>query len=65
MGRQRKLFAAIAANPRDVRFTDACKTAELLGFTHKGGAGSHRAFARDGEPILLNSQNRRGRIPPY
>jgi len=32
---------------------------------HKGGAGSHRAFARPGEPVLLNFQNRKGRIPPY
>ncbi len=39
--------------------------AEALGFVHKGGAGSHRAFARAGEPMLFNFQNRDGRIPPY
>jgi hypothetical protein len=60
-----KLLRAIVANPKGVRFVDACKAAEALGFVHKGGAGSHRAFARPGEPTLLNFQNRDGRIPPY
>lgn len=60
-----KLLDAIASNPKDVRFTDACKAAVALGFVHKGGAGSHRAFARPGEPMLLNFQNRNGAIPPY
>jgi hypothetical protein len=60
-----KLFAAIRANPQAVRFTDACKAAVLLGFTHKGGRGSHRAFGRPKEPELLNFQNRNGFIPPY
>lgn len=41
------------------------KTRTTLGFTHKGGQGSHRAFARAGEAALLNFQNRNGLIPPY
>jgi hypothetical protein len=61
----RKLLKAILTNPKGVRFDDACKAAELLGFTHKGGQGSHRAFARPGEPELLNFQNRGGNIAPY
>ncbi len=60
-----KLLEAIAANPKGVRFVDACKAAQALGFVHKGGAGSHRAYARPGEPVLLNFQNRDGCIPPY
>lgn len=36
-----------------------------MGFVHKGGAGSHLAFARTGEPVGLNFQNRGGFIPPY
>ena len=59
-----KLFAGIAANPKSVRFTDARKAVTTLGFVHKGGAGLHRAFARAGEPMLLNFQNRDGCIPP-
>ena len=65
MNSKAKLLSAIRANPQDVRFADACRAAELLGFVHKGGAGSHRAFARAGEPVLLNFQNRGGKIPPY
>ena len=65
MNQARKLIAAILASPKAVRFDDACKAAVLLGFVHKGGKGSHRAFARPGEPELLNFQNRAGTIPPY
>ena len=60
-----KLLAGIVVNPHDVRFDDACKVAQILGFVHKGGTGSHRAFARIGEPMLLNFQNRAGLVPPY
>jgi len=63
--KREKLLAAVVANPRSVRFTDACKAAEWLGFTHKGGKGSHRAFARPDEPDLLVFQDRDGAIPPY
>lgn len=65
MNRARKLLDAILVSPKGVRFDDACKAAELLGFTHKGGQGSHRAFARPGEPELLNFQNKGGSIAPY
>lgn len=65
MTKHEKLFASIRNNPKGVRFDDACKAAEMLGFTHKGGQGSHRAFARPGEAALLNFQNRNGLIPPY
>jgi hypothetical protein len=65
VGKLAKLLDAITANPKSVRFADACKAATALGFVHRGGAGSHRAFARPGEPMLLNFQNRDGYIPPY
>ena len=65
MSKLNKLLEAIVANPKGVRFVDACKAAETLGFVHKGGAGSHRAFARPGESMLLNFQNRNGYVPPY
>ena len=60
-----KLLDRINNNPRDVRFDEACKVALTLGFTHEGGAGSHRTFARRGEPLQLNFQNRDGKIAPY
>ena len=65
MTKRAKLLAAIRANPKTVRFEDACKVADQLGFTHKGGQGSHRVFGRPDEPDLLNFQNRGGYIPPY
>ena len=65
MTRREKQLAAIRTNPKAVRFEDACKVAQRLGFTHSGGQGSHRAFGRPDEPDLLNFQNRGGYIPPY
>lgn len=65
MSKNEKLSKAIRNNLKGVRFTDAVKMAELLGFKHKGGQGSHRAMAKEGEPILLNFQNRNGMIVPY
>ena len=65
MNTEAKLLAAIVRNPQQVRFADACKVAELLGFVHRGGRGSHKAFARVGEPMGLNFQNRDGFMPPY
>lgn len=65
MNTKAKLLAGIVAAPRQVRFTDACRAALELGFVHRGGKGSHRAFARPGEPLLLTFQNRNGFVPPY
>lgn len=65
MSQKRKLVDAIRGNPKEVRFDDACKVAEWLGFVGKGGSGSHCAFSRHGEPTGLNFQNRNGKVPPY
>ena len=65
MTRREKLLAAIRNNPKDVRFSDACKAAEAIGFVRAGGRGSHVVLARAGEPVILNFQDRGGRIPPY
>jgi hypothetical protein len=65
MTRREKLFAAVRNNPRGVRFGDACKVAELLGFQRKGGEGSHVVYGRPGEPVILNLQNRSGYVYAY
>lgn len=65
MTRREKLLAAIRNNPRSVRFTDACRVAEAIGFVRAGGKGSHTVYAKSGEPTILNFQNRNGYIPPY
>ena len=65
MSRRAKLIETVRNNPSNVRFDDACKIAVWLGFVHKGGKGSHRAYQKTGEPIGLNFQNRGGKIPRY
>lgn len=65
MNTKRKLLSKILTHPAQVRFNDACKVAELLGFVMKGGAGSHCTFAKADEPMLLNFQNRNSYIPNY
>jgi hypothetical protein len=65
VSQRRKLIERIKQNPKDVRFDDACKVAEWLGFSSKAQKGSHLAFARRGEPTLLNFQDRNGRILTY
>lgn len=60
MAQRDKLLAKICENPKDVRFDDACKAAEWLGFVGKGGKGSHHAFSKPGEPTGLNFQKRAG-----
>ena len=65
LGRREKLFSAIRNNPKDVRFSDARRAAEYLGFELKGVKGSHHSFTRPGEAAHLNFQNRGGKIPAY
>jgi len=62
-----KLIAKVRNNPKDVRFDEACRVAEYLGFTGKGGQGRSQLVlqarrARGG----LNFQKRAGgKIKPY
>jgi hypothetical protein len=65
MTRRAKLLAAIRKNPQGVRFADACKAAETIGFVRAGGKGSHTVYAKTGESTILNFQDRNGYIPPY
>jgi hypothetical protein len=67
MAQKQKLLESIRNNPKDVRFDDACKVAEWLGFIHKAQNGtSHRAFSKTGEPVILNFQEKNnGLIAPY
>jgi len=65
MTKREKLIASILNNPRDVRFEDACRVAEWLGFIGGDSKGSHHAYSRPGEPMGLNFQNRNGKILPY
>ncbi|OFZ97967.1 MAG: hypothetical protein A2Z64_12670 [Betaproteobacteria bacterium RIFCSPLOWO2_02_67_12] len=65
MTQRAKLLAATRNHPKAVRFADACRAAEAIGFVRAGGKGSHTVYARAGEPMILNFQNRGGLVPPY
>lgn len=65
MSKKAKLITKLFDNPKAVRFDDACKIAELLGFKRKGEQGSHCVFGKIGEPTIINFQNRNGYILPY
>jgi predicted RNA binding protein YcfA (HicA-like mRNA interferase family) len=66
VNRYAKLILSICNNPKNVRFEDACKVAEELGFKGKGGKGSHNSFSRTGERVGLNFQRcKGGTIPTY
>jgi hypothetical protein len=65
MAKQDKLIEGLRNNLKGVRFNDACKIAEMIGFTRQGGKGGHQAYRRPGEPKLLNFQDRGGYIVPY
>ena len=65
MTRRDKQLASIRHNPAAVRFEDACKVADWLGFERKGGRGSHVVYAKTGESTILNFQNRNGYVYAY
>jgi len=65
MSKLEKMLRAIRNNPANVRFNDACKAAEEIGFQLRGQSGSHRTYARSGEPMLLNFQDVKGKAKPY
>ncbi len=65
MTQRNKLIENILDNPKNVRFDNACRAAEWIGFRCEGGKGSHWRYLRPGEPDGLNFQNHRGRLPEY
>jgi len=64
MSKREKLLWAIRNSPGNVRFDNACRAAELIGFRLRGQSGSHRTYAREGEPVLLNFHNVKGKAKP-
>ena len=63
--KKQKLIDALRHNQKGVRFNDACRIAEIIGFTLCGGKGSHKTYGLQGESIMLNFQNRYGYIKSY
>ncbi len=60
-----KILTKLEKNPKNVRFNDLCKAAEIFGFRYRGGKGSHRIFIKEGIPEMLNFQNVKGMTKPY
>ena len=65
MSRHEKLLEQLRRSLSWVRFEEACRIAERIGFSPRGGRGSHYPYGREGEPLLLNFQNRGGFVKPY
>ncbi|MDP1773853.1 MAG: hypothetical protein Q8L15_16385 [Methylobacter sp.] len=65
MTKHDKLLQSVFNVSVSIRFEDACKVAELIGFSRKSGQGSHIVYGKDDEIKLLNFQNRNGTIKPY
>ena len=65
MTKRDKLLTNVRSHAKTVRFADACRVAERIGFSRAGGKGSHSVFSKSGEPVILNFQNRDGYILPY
>jgi predicted RNA binding protein YcfA (HicA-like mRNA interferase family) len=65
MTKQDKLLQLVLNATAAMRFEDACKIAEMIGFSRKSGQGSHVVYGKEDEMTLLNFQNRNGMIKPY
>jgi hypothetical protein len=65
MTRRRKLIEKVRNNPAGVRFQEICLLAGHLGFTKRGGKGSHVVYEKDGVEEILTFQDREGMAKPY
>lgn len=62
---KKTIYRRLKENPKNVKFEELCKIAELFGFKFRGGKGSHRIFVRKGIKEMLNFQNVKGKAKPY
>jgi len=63
--KKKKIYETLKNNPKNVRFTDLCKAAELFGFKCRVGRGSHVVYVKDGIREILVFQNVSGKAKPY
>ena len=62
---KKEIYKKFKGNPKNVRFEEICRAAELFDFKFRGGKGSHRIFVREGIKEMLNFQNIKGKVKPY
>jgi len=65
MTKKKDIYQRLKNNPKNVRFEELCKAAEIFGFKFRGGKGSHRVYVREGIKEILNFQNVKGKAKPY
>jgi hypothetical protein len=65
MTRRQKLIDKARNNPAGVRFQEIRLLAEHLGFTKRGGKGSHLVYEKEGVEEILTFQDRKGMAKPY
>lgn len=63
--KKEEIYRELRRNPKNVRFTDLCKAAEIFGFKYRGGKGSHVVYVREGVKEILVFQNVKGKAKPY
>ncbi|MEA3282019.1 MAG: type II toxin-antitoxin system HicA family toxin [Euryarchaeota archaeon] len=62
---KKEIYEGLKKNSKNVRFAVICRAAEVFGFRHKGGKGSHRIYVKKGVREMLNFQNVKGKAKPY
>ena len=60
-----EIYQKLKDNPKNVRFEELCRAAELFGFEFRGGKGSHRIFVKEGIREMLNFQEVKGKAKLY
>ena len=63
--KKKEVYERLKKSPKNVRFTELCKAAELFGFKFRGGRGSHVVYVREGVREILVFQNVKGKVKPY
>jgi hypothetical protein len=56
--RRQKLIGKARNNPSGLRFQEQCLLAEHVGFSKRGGKGSHVVYEKDGVEEILTFQDR-------
>ena len=59
MSKREKLISKAKRTPKGLRYDEACKLAEIIGFEHTGGSGSHKVYTRDDIQEIINIQEGR------
>ena len=63
--KKKEIYEELERTPKNIRFDELCKAAEVFGFVFRGGKGSHRIYAKEGVREMLNLQNVKGKAKPY